>query len=108
MSAPAVVVSIAVKAGDTVMVGDRLAVLEAMKMETQVVAPFSGKVREVLTMPNVQVDTGAPLLQIEATGSDDTVAPQKRLLTGASQLWREGAEPRLSHGVDRISRICTN
>ena len=77
--APAVVVSIAVKPGDTVMVGDRLAVLEAMKMETQVVAPFSGKVREVMTMPNVQVDTGAPLLQIEATGSDDAVAPQKRL-----------------------------
>ena len=94
--APAVVVSIAVKAGDTVMVGDRLAVLEAMKMETQVVAPFSGKVREVLTMPNVQVDTGAPLLQIEATGGDDAVAPQKRLVIGASQLSREGAEPGFS------------
>ena len=32
--APSVVVSIAVKVGDTVEVGDRLAVLEAMKMET--------------------------------------------------------------------------
>ena len=64
-SAPAVVVSIAVKPGDRVAVGDRLAVLEAMKMEMQVVAPFSGKVRQVMTIPNVQVDTGAPLLQIE-------------------------------------------
>src|SRR5262249_695170 len=42
--APAVVISIAVKPGDTISAGDRLAVLEAMKMEMQVVAPFSGKV----------------------------------------------------------------
>ena len=65
--APAVVVSIAVKPGDMVAAGDPLAVLEAMKMEMQVVAPFSGKVRQVMTMPNVQVDAGAPLVQIEAT-----------------------------------------
>src|SRR5579859_2327768 len=63
--APAVVVSIAVKPGDIVSVGDRLAVLEAMKMETQVVAPFPGRVRKVMIMPNVQVDAGAPLMQIE-------------------------------------------
>jgi acetyl/propionyl-CoA carboxylase alpha subunit/acetyl-CoA carboxylase carboxyltransferase component len=63
--APAVVVSIAVKPGDTVAAGDRLAVLEAMKMETQIVAPFSGTVRQVMTIPNVQVDAGAALLQID-------------------------------------------
>ena len=68
--APAIVVSLAVKPGDTVSAGDRLAVLEAMKMEMQIVAPFAGKVRQVLTMPNVQVDTGAPLMQIEALSSD--------------------------------------
>jgi len=62
---PAVVVSIAVKPGDTVSTGDRLAVLEAMKMETQVVAPFPGRIRQVMTIPNVQVSTGDPLLQIE-------------------------------------------
>ena len=89
--APAVVVSIAVKPGDTVAVGDRLAVLEAMKMEMQVVAPFSGKVRQVMTMPNVQVDTGAPLLQIEPAAADDTVADAERVVFGASrQLGREG------------------
>ncbi len=62
---PAVVVSIAVKPGDMVTAGDRLAVVEAMKMETQVVAPFSGKIRQVMAIPNVQVSTGDPLLQIE-------------------------------------------
>ena len=70
--APAVVVSILVKPGDTVAIGDRLAVLEAMKMEMEVVAPFSGKVRQVMTIPNVQVDTGAPLLQIDPATSDDS------------------------------------
>ncbi|MGO9270876.1 MAG: carboxyl transferase domain-containing protein [Terriglobia bacterium] len=82
--APAVVVSIAVKPGDTVSVGDRLAVLEAMKMEMQVVAPFSGKVRHVLTIPNVQVDTGAPLVQIEPAVGDDTAASAERVVFGAS------------------------
>jgi acetyl/propionyl-CoA carboxylase alpha subunit/acetyl-CoA carboxylase carboxyltransferase component len=80
--APSVVVSIAVKVGDTVEVGDRLAVLEAMKMETQVVAPFSGKVRKVMVMPNVQVDSGAPLLQIEGTGDGSAVSVQERVVFG--------------------------
>ena len=91
--APAVVVSIAVKPGDTVAAGDRVVVLEAMKMETPVVAPFSGKVRNVMTMPNVQVDTGAPLVQIEATGGDDIIAPPKRVVFGSSQSADGQGEP---------------
>ncbi len=82
--APAVVVSIAVKPGDTVTAGERLAVLEAMKMEMQVVAPFSGKVRQVMIIPNVQVDTGAPLLQIDPVASDDTVTAADRVVFGTS------------------------
>jgi acetyl/propionyl-CoA carboxylase alpha subunit/acetyl-CoA carboxylase carboxyltransferase component len=87
--APAVVVSIAVKPGDTVAVGDRLAVLEAMKMEMQVVAPFAGKVRQVMTMPNVQVDTGAPLLQIDPAAEGNTVADVERVIFGASLTTNE-------------------
>src|SRR5208282_4999942 len=82
--APAVVVSVLVKPGDTVAAGDRLAVLEAMKMETQVVAPFSGKVRQVMTVPNLQVDTGTPLLQIDPDVGDDTVATAERVVFGES------------------------
>jgi len=84
--APAVVVSIAVKPGDTVSVGDRLAVLEAMKMEMPVVAPFSGRVRQVMTIPNVQVDTGAALLQIDPVADGDTVADSERVVFGASVI----------------------
>jgi len=82
--APAVVVSILVKPGDKVAAGDRLAVLEAMKMETQVVAPFPGKIRQVMVIPNVQVDTGAPLLQIDAVAGANIVADGERVVFGTS------------------------
>jgi acetyl/propionyl-CoA carboxylase alpha subunit/acetyl-CoA carboxylase carboxyltransferase component len=81
---PSVVVSIAVKSGDSVCAGDRLAVLEAMKMEMQVVAPFSGIVRQVMTMRNVQVDAGAPLLQIDPAATEDCSAAGDRVVFGVS------------------------
>ena len=81
---PAVVVSIAVKPGDEVAAGDRLAVLEAMKMEMQVVAPFPGKVRQVLTIPNVQVGPGAPLLQIDPATNRQTIRKGERVSFGVS------------------------
>jgi acetyl-CoA carboxylase carboxyltransferase component len=90
--APSVVVSIAVKPGDIVSAGDRLAVLEAMKMEMPVVAPCSGKVRQVMTIPNVQVDTGAPLLQIDPTGGGKTSAANDRVVLGASRSPRGQTE----------------
>jgi acetyl/propionyl-CoA carboxylase alpha subunit/acetyl-CoA carboxylase carboxyltransferase component len=77
--APAVVVSIAVRPGDVVSAGDRVAVLEAMKMEMEVVAPFSGKVRQVLAIPNVQVDAGTPLIQIEPAESEHGTQMAQRI-----------------------------
>ena len=103
--APAVVVSVAVKPGDIVAAGDRLAVLEAMKMETQVVAPFSGKVRQVMTMANVQVDTGAPLVQIEATAGKDTSTPQERIIFGASQTSRGSNEVPMSRCRESLGEV---
>jgi acetyl-CoA carboxylase carboxyltransferase component/pyruvate/2-oxoglutarate dehydrogenase complex dihydrolipoamide acyltransferase (E2) component len=63
--APAVVVSLAVQEGDTVQAGQPLAVLEAMKVETSVLAPTAGRVRRILVRRNAQVGTGAPLLILE-------------------------------------------
>ena len=84
---PAVVVSIAVKPGDRVAAGDPVAVLEAMKMEMQVVAPFAGKVRQVLTIPYVQVGTGAPLLQIEPLAGDQNGGrPRSELRSGLAAI----------------------
>jgi len=101
--APAVVVSLCVKPGDLVSAGDRLAVLEAMKMEMPVLAPFSGTVRQVMTMANVQVDTGAPLLQIDPVAGEHAVTAASPLVFGASfpsaenvsgshPVWRENLE----------------
>jgi acetyl/propionyl-CoA carboxylase alpha subunit/acetyl-CoA carboxylase carboxyltransferase component len=81
---PAVVVSIAVKPGDVVSPGDRLAVLEAMKMETQVVASFAGKVRQVMAVPNVQVGSGTPLLQIDPTSDKQAATSSEPVAFGAS------------------------
>ena len=64
---PAVVVAIHVKAGDDVEEGAAVAVLESMKMETQVRAPCSGRVRSVLVGVNSQVDAGAALLQLDSS-----------------------------------------
>jgi acetyl/propionyl-CoA carboxylase alpha subunit/acetyl-CoA carboxylase carboxyltransferase component/phosphopantetheinyl transferase (holo-ACP synthase) len=72
--APAVVLAIAVATGDTVAAGQRLALLEAMKMEMSVAAPVAGRVREVLVKPNVQVDAGAPLFVIEALATEAVAA----------------------------------
>ncbi len=65
-ASPAVVVSVHVQAGDEVAAGERLAVIEAMKMETAVVAPFAGTVRQVFVLPNSQVAPGAPLVHLDA------------------------------------------
>lgn len=63
---PSLVVAVNVKPGDSVTKGDSLVVLEAMKMETAITAPFSGTVVDVLTGPSIQVDAGAALIRIEA------------------------------------------
>ena len=65
---PGKVVSIAVKAGDTVRKGQALAVMEAMKMEHTIAAPQDGVVGEVLYAPGDQVAEGAELLRLGAVG----------------------------------------
>ena len=103
--APAVVVSVAVTPGDTVSAGDRLAVLEAMKMEMQVVAPFSGKVRHVFAIPNVQVDTGTPLVQIEAVSGKDFSVLTERCVLGASLVSAENREHSHSRGHQNLEDL---
>jgi acetyl/propionyl-CoA carboxylase alpha subunit/acetyl-CoA carboxylase carboxyltransferase component len=76
---PSVVVSIDVAPGARVNPGDRLAVIEAMKMETAISAAFSGRVREVLVRENVQVNTGAPLLIIDPAEVIEKVTTTERV-----------------------------
>jgi len=59
-----VVVEVDVKVGQTVAVGDRLLVLEAMKMKTPVVASRAGHVTRVLVSPGDPVEGGQALVTI--------------------------------------------
>ena len=61
---PGKVVSFAVKAGDRVLAGQALAVMEAMKMEHTIAAPQDGTVAELLYAPGDQVAEGAELLKL--------------------------------------------
>ena len=48
--------------GQAVKAGDILVVLEAMKMENEILAPRDGTVAQVVTSKGSVVDTGAPLV----------------------------------------------
>ncbi len=58
-----------VKAGDRVAVGSRLAVLEAMKMQHEILAEVAGTVREVAAVAASQVKAGDLLVLITAEGN---------------------------------------
>lgn len=54
---PGVILDVMVKIGDTVKVGDKLMILEAMKMENTIASDLAGKVLEL------KVDKGASVLE---------------------------------------------
>lgn len=62
---PGAVVQVAATKGSSVKRGERLLVLEAMKMEYVLVAPFDGKVMELTVSAGSQVQEGALLARIE-------------------------------------------
>ena len=62
---PGMVVSVAVHSGDKVSKGQKLLVLEAMKMQTTINANRDGTVGQMLVKPGTQVATGDLLLTIE-------------------------------------------
>lgn len=62
---PGRIVAVAVAAGDAVTRGQRLLVLEAMKMEQSLTAPFDGIVAEVKAIAGTQVEEGTTLIRID-------------------------------------------
>ena len=61
---PGNILKVNVANGQAVKEGDVLCVLEAMKMENDIMAPKSGTVTQVLVSKGSTVDTGAPLVVI--------------------------------------------
>jgi acetyl/propionyl-CoA carboxylase alpha subunit/acetyl-CoA carboxylase carboxyltransferase component len=67
---PAFVVAIKVAVGDQVDEGDPVVVLESMKMESTLTAPFGGQVTSVDVAAGTQVAEGEPLLRLRDATSD--------------------------------------
>lgn len=61
---PGNIVAVKVSVGQSVNAGDVLCVLEAMKMENEIMAPKAGKVVAVSTSAGATVNTGDPLVSL--------------------------------------------
>ena len=61
---PGTIVRVNVTQGQTVNAGDVLCVLEAMKMENEIMAPKAGSVAQVVTSKGASVNTGDVLVVI--------------------------------------------
>jgi 3-methylcrotonyl-CoA carboxylase alpha subunit len=70
-------VAIAVEDGDTVAAGQRLAVVEAMKMEHALVAPFAGVVRDLDASVGDQVEMSDRIMWVEKEGEGEGPAKGK-------------------------------
>ena len=76
---PAVVVRILVTAGDSVKQGQSVIVVESMKMETTLTAPYDGRVRAVNVAKGDKVMPGQILVDIDR---DDEVLTKKDYQSG--------------------------
>ncbi len=63
-----VIMEIRKKVGDRVKAGDTLLILEAMKMENEIVTPGPGVVGEIRVKKGQKIKTGAPLVVITPLG----------------------------------------
>lgn len=62
---PGKIASVKVKKGDPVAAGQGVVILEAMKMENELVSPKDGKVTEVKVQEGQSVESGAVLVIVE-------------------------------------------
>ena len=61
---PGIIMKVNVKVGDLVNKGDTLFVLEAMKMENDIISPYAGKVLKISVAGGDPVQAGANLIEI--------------------------------------------
>ncbi len=62
---PGTILSIDVKEGQEVQAEDELLILQAMKMNNKITAPFSAKVKKIYVTQGERVPKGAVMLELE-------------------------------------------
>ena len=72
---PGVVVAFRVQPGDTVVAGQAVVVVEAMKMQNELIARHGGVVTEVLAVERASVAAGQPLMRLKAAPAAGTTKP---------------------------------
>jgi len=70
-------VAVAVGEGERVEAGQRLAVVEAMKMEHALIAPYAGVVRDLGANVGDQVEMGARIMWVEKEREGEGAAKGK-------------------------------
>lgn len=89
------VISVDVAEGESVAKGQQIAVLEAMKMEHTIAAPFGGTVRKVAAIANATLMEGEPILFIEEGAGGDA------LTVAEETVDPDYIRPDLKHVIDR-------
>src|SRR4051794_22919341 len=105
--APALVVATPAAVGSEVAAGAPVIVLESMKMETRLTAPFAATVRELHVSTGHQVETGAPLVRLEPVGdgSGGPAAPSADAVELDLPAEDERADDPLARGLADLSAI---
>ncbi len=99
---PVLLVSVPVSPGDVVEAGDVVAVVEAMKMESSLTAPFRGRVKEVLVGENVHVGARAPLVALEPIEPAASEPPGERLSFASLTASGDGALDPCAENLGRM------
>jgi acetyl/propionyl-CoA carboxylase alpha subunit/acetyl-CoA carboxylase carboxyltransferase component len=94
--APSLVVATPVAAGDEVDPGTPILVLESMKMETVLRAPFRARIRECQVSVGSQVEAGAPLLRLEPLAATDAEAPGSATAVQPAEIELPSASARMT------------
>lgn len=71
---PGTVITVAVQTGQEVTAGERLVVIESMKMQSEIVAARDGVVERVFVAVGDTFDRGAPLVSLQAPTDDEQAA----------------------------------
>ncbi|MET8424999.1 biotin carboxylase N-terminal domain-containing protein [Nocardia sp. NPDC004860] len=103
--APALVVATPVAEGAEVGAGTPVLVLESMKMETVLPAPFDARVRKLLVAVGSQVSTGTLLAQLEVLDENATEEPQEPVDLMLPELDEPSTAIRAARALREVSGV---